>query len=247
MKPFLSSSRTFTQSQTPCKANSTSFSACDPPESCPTIATIRPRGGGISHRRCHAAGSRRHMGRLRAAAGSGSGAGRPASGLPQVGTVLLPLLPQIRAFPSLAHEPGPVPRQARIQEPVGGPEEPSLRCRSAPQPGRPGTRRTPRSAPSNAGSQPTRNAWTDFGSPVQSLATPSAAGGPGAAAAAARATAHSQATPGHWPGPADRPVCRTGWRPESNIQHPTSNIQHRTSNTESESEGSAKRAGCKKQ
>jgi hypothetical protein len=41
--------RTFTQPRTPCKAFSTILSACHPPESCPTIASIRPGAGGVSH------------------------------------------------------------------------------------------------------------------------------------------------------------------------------------------------------
>jgi hypothetical protein len=57
----------------------------------------------------------------------GSGAGRPASGLPQVGARLLGLLHQKRPFPSLAHEPGLLPDQAGSQKPVGGPEEPGRR------------------------------------------------------------------------------------------------------------------------
>ena len=47
MKAKVSSSRTFTRPQTPCKANSASFSACYPPESCPTIATSA-QGGAVS-------------------------------------------------------------------------------------------------------------------------------------------------------------------------------------------------------
>ena len=93
------------------------------------MARFRPSGGGFSHRRCHAAGSRRYMGRLRAATGSGSGARRPASGLPQVGAVLLRLLPQIRSFPSRSNQPWPFSRQARIQKPDTGPEEPGFRRR----------------------------------------------------------------------------------------------------------------------
>jgi hypothetical protein len=53
-----------------------------------------------------------------------------------VGAVLLRLLPQIRSFSSRLDHPGPLSHQARIQKPVGGPEEPGLRCCSAPHPGR---------------------------------------------------------------------------------------------------------------
>ena len=41
--------RTFTQPQTPCKAISTIYSICHPPKRCPTIASIRPGAGGVSH------------------------------------------------------------------------------------------------------------------------------------------------------------------------------------------------------
>ena len=216
MRPFLSSTAPLPSPRSRVKAIRPVFSACEPPESCPTIATIRPRGGGISHRRCHAASSRRHMGRLRAAAGSGSGAGRPASGLPQVGAVLLRLLPQIRPFSSRPHQPGPLSHQARIQRPVGGPEEPGLRCCSASHPGSPGAGRNSSSAPSNACPQPTLNSQPPalrprprLASPVQSIATSSGEGGP-AATAAAPAMARSRAAPGHTSEPANRPASPIG-------------------------------------
>ena len=98
-------------------------------------------------------------------------------------------LPPIRPFPSLAYEPGPIPHQVGIQKPVGGPEEPGLRCRATSQPGRPGTGCNPASAPGNAGSQRTLKARPDFASPVGCVATPSTEGGP--AAAAGGATANS--------------------------------------------------------
>jgi hypothetical protein len=59
MKPFLSSTAPLRGPRPRVKAIRPVSSACEPPESCPTITTIRPRGGGISHRRCHAAGSSR--------------------------------------------------------------------------------------------------------------------------------------------------------------------------------------------
>jgi hypothetical protein len=87
-----------------------------PPSShLPAIPTSRSGAGGNSQSRCYAAGSHRHIGRLPAAAGSGSGAGRPASGLPQVGALLLGLLHQIQPFPSVAHQPRPLPEQVGIQ------------------------------------------------------------------------------------------------------------------------------------
>jgi len=219
MKPCLPSEAALPSPRPRVKAIRQIFSACEPPESCATIATIPPRGGGISHRRCHAAGSRRHMGRLRAATGSGSGAGRPASGLPQVGAVLLRLLPQIRPFSSRPHQPGPLSHQARIQKPVGGPEEPGLRCCSAPHPGSPGAGRNSSSAPSHACPQPTLNSQPPtlrprpgLASPAQSIATPSGEGGP--AAAVAPTTASSRAAPGHRSGPANRPGSPIACRPE---------------------------------
>ena len=211
MKPFVSSNATLPSPRPRVKAIRQVFSACEPPEICPTIATIRPRGGGISDRRCHAAGSRRNMGRLRAATGSGSGASRPASGLPQVGAVLLRLLPQIRSFPSRPHQPWPLSHQARIQKPVGGPEEPGRGCRAAPHPGSPGAGPNPSFAPSDTRCQTTCNARPGRASPVQSVATPSGEGGP-AATTATTATADSRAAPSHTPGPASRPGSPIGWR-----------------------------------
>src|ERR1035441_282622 len=137
MKPFLSSIALIPGPRPHVNLIRPRFSACQPPESCRRIANTGPKRGGVSHGRCHAAGFPRHMGRLRAAAGSGSGAGRPASGLPQLGALLLRLLLQIRPFPSLAHQLGPLPEQAGSQKPVGGPGDPSLRCRAAPHPASP--------------------------------------------------------------------------------------------------------------
>src|ERR1039457_4992825 len=125
MKPFLSSIALIPGPRPRVNLIRPRFSACQPPESCRRIANTRPKRGGVSHGRCHAAGFPRYMGRLRAAAGSGSGAGRPASGLPQGGAVLLRLLLQIRPSPILAHQLGPLPEQAGSKKPVGGPEEPS--------------------------------------------------------------------------------------------------------------------------
>src|ERR1017187_10491150 len=45
MKPFLSSTAPLPSPSPRVKAIRPVFSACEPPESCPTIATIRPRGG----------------------------------------------------------------------------------------------------------------------------------------------------------------------------------------------------------
>jgi hypothetical protein len=210
MKPFLSSIALIPGPRPHVNLIRPRFSACQPPESCRRIANTGPKRGGVSHGRCHAAGFPRHMGRLRAAAGSGSGAGRPASGLPQVGALLLRLLLQIRPFPSLAHQLGPFSEQAGSQEQVGEPEEPGLHCRATSQPGWPGTGRNPASAPGNPSSQRTLKARPDFASPVGCLATPSTVGGP--AAAAGGAAANSRATPGHTTGPTNRSGSPTGWR-----------------------------------
>src|ERR1017187_2813239 len=179
MKPFLSSIALIPCPRPRVNLIRSHFAACQPPESFGRIANTRPTRGGVIYGRCHAAGFPRHMGRLRAAAGSGSGAGRPASGLPQLGALLLRLLLQIRPFPSLAHQLGPLPKQAGSQKPVGGPEDPSLRCRAAPHPGRPKTEPNPK----------------------LSIFTPN----PKAAAPAANgATANSRAAPVRAPGPTHR-------------------------------------------
>ena len=85
--PFIN--RRYTKSQAPCKGNATSVFSLRASRELPQNRHLPPKMGGISHRRCQAAGSRRNMGRLRAAIGSGSGAGRPASGLPQVGALMI--------------------------------------------------------------------------------------------------------------------------------------------------------------
>jgi hypothetical protein len=136
-----------------------------------------------------------------------------------VGAVLLRLLPQIRPFSSRPHQPGPLSHQARIQKPVRGPEEPGLRCCSAPHPGSPGAGRNSSSAPSHACPQPTLNSQPPtlrprpgLASPTQSIATPSGEGGP--AAAVAPTMASSRAAPGHRSGPANRPGSLIACRPE---------------------------------
>ena len=161
---------------------------------------VTPKEGGFSHRRCHAAGSRTYMGRLRAATGSGSGAGRSASGLPQVGAVLLRLLPQIRSFPSRSHQPWPFSRQARIQKPGTCTEEPGFRRCSAAHPSRALAGPNTSFGPICTCCQTTHNARPEIAGPAQCPDRHNAEGH-SATPAAAHARANSRATPGRTPGP----------------------------------------------